>query len=189
MLWDAGCRPIVVAARPAHLADAQAEVGDRAIVMSATGDRRSTTLGALTRVTGERVVVLDYTYPLATVDEVRAVLEGLEEADACVVAIPVMETLKLVKEGVVQETVDRAEMWHRQMPLGFRTATLSSAHRRAAEAQEAGAQEEGTEGGDDVRTVERFGGKVIIVPGSRSNIRITTAEDLKLAHALVGREQ
>jgi 2-C-methyl-D-erythritol 4-phosphate cytidylyltransferase len=188
-LWDAGCRPIVVAAPPVLVADAQAELGDRAIVVAAAGDRRSTMLGALIRVTGERVAVLDHTYPLATVDEVRAVLDGLDEADACVVAIPVMETLKLVREGVIHETVDRAEMWHQQMPLGFRTATLSAAHRSAAETQDAEAQEEGTKAGDDVRTVERFGGKVVIVPGSRSNIRITTAEDLKLAHALVGRER
>jgi len=44
------------------------------------------------------------------------------------------------------------------------------------------ATEDGFIGTDDASLVERLGGKVHILPGSYTNIKITTSEDLLLAN-------
>ena len=178
VLRDAEIRPVVVVVPEERVLDATAELGDGASVMAATADRRSSMLEALSRIRVGRVVVLDHTYPLATPDQVRAVVDGLDGADACVAAVPAMETLKLVEDGVIDKTVDRAELWHLQMPQGFRSEALIAAHHRSAE--------HGLLSGDDVVAVDRSGGRVRIVVGSRDNLKIATITDLELAHALVG---
>jgi 2-C-methyl-D-erythritol 4-phosphate cytidylyltransferase len=47
------------------------------------------------------------------------------------------------------------------------------------------AKQEGFTGTDDASLVERLGGIVKIIPGSRNNIKITSQEDLKLAQAIL----
>jgi 2-C-methyl-D-erythritol 4-phosphate cytidylyltransferase len=53
---------------------------------------------------------------------------------------------------------------------------IRSAHRQA--------RKEGFRGTDDAQLVERLGGKVVIVPGLTTNIKITTPDDLRLAEAI-----
>ena len=47
------------------------------------------------------------------------------------------------------------------------------------------AKQKGFRGTDDASLVERLGGIVKIIPGSRNNIKITNQEDLKLAQAIL----
>ena len=47
------------------------------------------------------------------------------------------------------------------------------------------AKQEGFKGTDDASLVERLGEVVKIMPGKRSNIKITNQEDLKLARAIL----
>ena len=181
VLWKAGCRPIVVPAPQPLVADVAKELGPRGTVIQSTEQRRTTMLDALAMISAERVAVLDFRYPLAAVEDVRATVAGLDEADACIVAVPVKETLKLVSEGVVEKTLDRTKMWHEEMPHAFRVAALRAVHQGAA-----GAAEPEEAAADDVRAIERFGGRVVLVPGSRRNVRITSREELQVAHALMG---
>jgi 2-C-methyl-D-erythritol 4-phosphate cytidylyltransferase len=88
------------------------------------------------------------------------------------------ETLKRAEGGRVVETVDRSAIWKAQTPAAFRTAVLRDAHQRAAT--------EGFVGTDEAQLIERYGGSVGIVPGSRRNLKITWAEDFELAEALLG---
>ncbi len=70
-----------------------------------------------------------------------------------------------------------------QTPQAFRAEVLLAAYRAAAEA--------GFEGSDTAATVERFAPGVAVrhVPGPSTNIKITYAEDLALAEALVARSE
>jgi len=144
----------------------------------AGGEARQDSVGnGLRHVTTERVVVHDAARPLATSALVRSLLAELDRAEAVLAAVPVDETLKHVEDGTVMRTVDRAGMWRSQTPAAFLTEALKDAHRRAAQ--------EGFVGTDESQLVERYGGRVRVVPGSRANLKVTFPEDFALAEAML----
>jgi 2-C-methyl-D-erythritol 4-phosphate cytidylyltransferase len=181
VLWDAGCRPVVVVAPPKLAADITAELGAGAAVVQHTGHRGATVLGALSMIATERVAVLDFRHPLATSEDVNAVAAELDQADACVGVVPVKETLKLVKHGAVIETLDRTEMWQQVMPHAFRVSALRKVHGPGGETEE--------EITDDVRAIQQSGGRVVIVPVSTRNLRVTTRDDMEIAQALMAKKR
>ena len=123
------------------------------------------------------VVVHDAARPLAHPGLFGAVLEALEAGvDGAVVAVPVSDTLKRVDaDGTVVDTVDRTGLWAVQTPQGFRLGVLQAAHAGEPEAT------------DDAGLVEAAGGRVVVVPGDRRNLKVTDPADLDLLEALVGR--
>lgn len=87
------------------------------------------------------------------------------------------ETLKAADGDRVVDTVERSSLWRVQTPQAFRTGSLRRAHERAAA--------DGFTGTDDAALVERDGGTVVLVQGSRLNIKVTYPEDFTLAAALL----
>ena len=125
----------------------------------------------------DAVVVHDAARPLAHPGLFAAVLQALADgADGAVAAVPVADTLKRVEaDGRIVETVDRNGLWAVQTPQGFRLDVLRAAHSGDAEAS------------DDAGLVEAAGGRVVVVPGDRRNLKVTDPADLALLEALVGR--
>jgi 2-C-methyl-D-erythritol 4-phosphate cytidylyltransferase len=91
--------------------------------------------------------------------------------------LPVPETVKRVKDGCVEETLNREKLWLTQTPQAFHRALLVQAHEKA--------RADGFLGTDDAVLVERLGMMVRMVPGLRENIKVTTKEDLALAQILL----
>ncbi len=96
---------------------------------------------------------------------------------ACMVGVPVKDTIKEVADGLVVATPDRRRLWQAQTPQAFRFELILEAHERAAR--------EGFRGTDDAALVERLGRPVAMLEGSYRNIKITTPEDLLLARAFL----
>jgi 2-C-methyl-D-erythritol 4-phosphate cytidylyltransferase len=115
------------------------------------------------------VVVHDAARPVPHPDVWRAVMDALGAgAEAVVPVVPVTDTLREV-DGT---TVDRSRFVAVQTPQGFRADVLRKAHAADVEAT------------DDAALAEAVGATVTCVPGSASNIKITTPADLILAEAL-----
>jgi 2-C-methyl-D-erythritol 4-phosphate cytidylyltransferase len=125
----------------------------------------------------ELVVVHDGVRPLVVPESITAVVHAAQEIGAATLATKVQETVKIVHEGLVVRTVDRAPLWTVQTPQAFRYALLREAHERA--------RAEGFVGTDDAMLVERLGHPVRVVPGRIDNLKISTAGDLALAEAFV----
>jgi 2-C-methyl-D-erythritol 4-phosphate cytidylyltransferase len=70
--------------------------------------------------------------------------------------------------------LDRESLWQIQTPQTFQAHVIKEAYQKATE--------NGFVGTDDASLVERLGMKVHILPGSYTNIKITTPEDLILAN-------
>jgi 2-C-methyl-D-erythritol 4-phosphate cytidylyltransferase len=118
----------------------------------------------------EVIVVHDGARPLAGVDLFTAVVRAVREgADAAVPGVPVADTLRSRDGGVV----DRDRLVAVQTPQAFRAAALRAAHAAGAEAT------------DDASLVEAAGGKVVVVDGSPTNLKITRPADLVVAEALL----
>jgi 2-C-methyl-D-erythritol 4-phosphate cytidylyltransferase len=89
--------------------------------------------------------------------------------------MPVKDTIKMSNpDGTVLKTLDRESLWQTQTPQTFQIKVIREAYAKAAES--------GFVGTDDASLVERLGVNVHILPGSYTNIKITTPEDLILAH-------
>jgi len=91
-------------------------------------------------------------------------------------AIPVIDVVETVRKlnGEDSETVDRNNYKLVQTPQVFATSLLKRAYD----------QEYSSRFTDDASVVEAMGIKVMLVPGNRENIKITTPFDLIIANAL-----
>ena len=116
------------------------------------------------------VVVHDGARPLADAATFAAVVAAVRAgADAALPGLPVSDTLRARTGGLI----DRDELVAVQTPQAFRAAALRRAHAGGAEAT------------DDATLVEASGGKVVVVDGSPTNVKITHPTDLVVAEALL----
>jgi 2-C-methyl-D-erythritol 4-phosphate cytidylyltransferase len=82
-----------------------------------------------------------------------------------------------VRKGTVAETLDRTNLWAIQTPQAFRLGLLRRLHDSSEELLRAAT--------DDAFLVEREGGRVEIVAGEKTNIKLTSPEDLVFAEAIL----
>ncbi len=120
------------------------------------------------------VLVHDAARPMLPPELVPRLLEALAEGfDGAVPGIPLTDTVKRVRAGVVVETPDRGELVAVQTPQVF----VASALRAAA----AG------EGSDCASLVEAAGGRVKVIPGDERLLKVTTPDDLRRVEAWLAR--
>jgi 2-C-methyl-D-erythritol 4-phosphate cytidylyltransferase len=120
------------------------------------------------------VVVHDGARPLVGRDLIREVIEAARRYGGALAGLPVFETLKEVGEGdFVLETIDRRRFYRAQTPQCFRYEILRTAMEKAREDQFLGT--------DEAQLVERMNHEIRMVPGSETNLKVTTASDLALA--------
>lgn len=127
----------------------------------------------------EIVAVHDAARPLASPAVIAAVVADARAHGAALPATPVSDTVKRSSDGQsTLETVDRRELYAVQTPQVFRRDLLMEAYKTAHEAHFTGT--------DDASYVERLGHPVHLTPGERTNLKVTVAEDLRVAEALLG---
>lgn len=122
------------------------------------------------------VMVHDGARPLVTSEILEAGLRAAQEHQAAVAAVPVKDTIKQVQDEIIQSTPERSQLWAVQTPQVFAFPLIHQAHHSDI------AQSEAT---DDAALLERLGHPVAIFPGSYTNLKITTHEDLLIAEALL----
>ncbi len=121
----------------------------------------------------EWVMIHDAVRPFASPGLIKAVWEGARATGACIAAVPSTDTVKLAGDGIVRQTLSRDEVYLVQTPQVFRKQIVTEAYKRAVS--------EGWTGTDDASFVERVGSAVSIVEGERTNIKVTSPEDLRWA--------
>ena len=128
----------------------------------------------------EFVVLHDGARPMVTPDLILHainIVKGNFDCDGAVVAHPAVDTLKVVENGVIVGTPDRRVFWNAQTPQVFRMGIYRRAH--------AAALSDGFMGTDDSSLIERLGGRVLVVEGTRDNIKLTVPEDYMMLAAAV----
>lgn len=127
------------------------------------------------------VVIHDGVRPIVSPEQLTACIIGAKKYGACILGIPVDSTLKQINNsGYVDKTIERDTIWLAQTPQAFQHSLLIKAYDKA--------RQEDFSGTDDAMLVERLGGSVKVVSGSKHNIKITTREDLELAKAILKNE-
>ena len=104
-------------------------------------------------------------------------IETARTRGAAAPAIPVKDTIKVAKDGVVQATPDRSALFAVQTPQVFEIGLIQGALVHALE--------EGAVLTDDCSAVERIGFPVCLTQGSEDNLKITTPRDLTWGEAIL----
>lgn len=130
----------------------------------------------------ELLAVQDGARPLVSPALVDRVIEAAQRCGAAAPAVPVKDTVKIVREdGAVEETLERSRLRAVQTPQVFEASLLKAALQAALE--------EGAVLTDDCSAVERLGKVVYLIEGEETNLKITTPTDLILAEALLAEEE
>lgn len=122
------------------------------------------------------VMIHDGARPFVTSATLEAGLVAAQVHNAAIAGVPVKDTIKQVYEGKIQATPNREHLWAVQTPQVFSFDLIHQAHHSAL------AEEDAT---DDAILLERLGHHVYVFPGSYTNIKITTQEDLLFAEAFL----
>lgn len=153
----------------------------RAVVVGGESREESVSMGMNTLSERCRLVAVhDGARPFASWQMIDRVVRAANSYGAAAPAIPVKDTVKVVRGGLVESTPDRSNLRAVQTPQVFDFDLL-----RGALAE---AKRNNWIITDDCSAVERIGAKVRIVEGDERNIKITTPMDLKLAHLLLEEE-
>jgi 2-C-methyl-D-erythritol 4-phosphate cytidylyltransferase len=122
------------------------------------------------------VAIHDGARPLVPAALFDATLDAAERQGAAIAAVPVVDTLKRVRERLVVETVPRDELWAAQTPQAFMVDRLLDAFQEA--------KRRGLTVTDEAGLFEALGWPVAIVPGDPINLKLTYPGDLPLIEAL-----
>jgi 2-C-methyl-D-erythritol 4-phosphate cytidylyltransferase len=121
----------------------------------------------------EWVVIHDGVRPFVSARLIEETWRAAMQCGAAIAALPSTDTVKRVEGKEVAQTLRRDEIWLVQTPQIFRKDLLMSAYSEA--------KKQGWTGTDDASFVEWLGETVCVVRGERSNIKVTTPEDLEWA--------
>jgi len=123
------------------------------------------------------VLVHDAARPFLTIGMIDRAIQVATQVGASVVALPMPDTVKQVNgSGLIEQTVNRENLWLAQTPQVFRFDWLLKAHQWA--------YDQNLDATDDAALVEQLGFPVSVVLGSSMNLKITRAEDLALGEAI-----
>lgn len=127
------------------------------------------------------VLVHDAARPFITEPIIKNLAETAYFQGAAIAGVRVKDTMKVVRDGIIEETVDRELLWSIQTPQAFRFDLLKEA--------EDVAEKVGFLGTDEAMLVERLGHQIFVVESSYENIKITTKEDLIFGEVILANRQ
>lgn len=178
----------VVVALPTELLDPPPHYLDRAHAVKG-GERRQDSVANAFRAASpasDVIVIHDAARPFVSADLISRTIASAAENGAALAAIAARDTVKRVEvdrspeglrhtsEGLrrVVETLPREAIYLAQTPQAFRREVLAAALAITTDAT------------DEAALAELAGYPVHIVEGDAANIKVTTAEDLRIAEAL-----
>lgn len=128
------------------------------------------------------VLIHDGARPCVTVKNIEDAIAGAKTCQACVIGVPVKDTIKVADEQqYADKTPDRNRLWAVQTPQAFSFALVYEAYQKLMNAPEKYPPVT-----DDAMVVEcTMDRKVKLIPGDYENIKVTTPEDILLAEVFL----
>ncbi len=125
------------------------------------------------------VLVHDAARPLVSQELIERCIGAATLHGTAVAAIPLVDTIKRVSSntGLIEQTISREDLWAAQTPQAASLGVLRQAIADALSLEFSGT--------DEASALEKAGVKPFVVVGERSNIKITTQDDLAFASALI----
>lgn len=149
-------------------------------IVAGGAERYHSVWNGLQEVRSGYVFIHDGARPFINEEILKRAYEAVVEYKACVVGMPVKDTIKIADEnGFAKETPNRSLLWAVQTPQVFDVSLIKEAYAKLME-------EENVPVTDDAMVAEQMlGMKVKLVEGSYENIKITTPEDMVVAESFL----
>ena len=126
----------------------------------------------------ELVIIHDGARPFVRKSDIENTLLAAKTFGAAAVGVPVKDTIKVIDgESFVIDTPDRSTLFAVQTPQIFDFRHYKAALEKA--------EKDGRDFTDDCQLIEYAGGRVKMVEGDYSNIKITTPDDIALAENIL----
>lgn len=132
--------------------------------------RQDSIYNGLKAASGDIVMIHDAARPFITTDIIKKNIESVKLGLGIITGVPCKDTIKIVRDDVVTETLNRSELVNVQTPQTFYKDELVDAYDYA--------HNHDLEVTDDASIFEAYNKPVSVVMGSYDNIKITTPDDL-----------
>lgn len=121
------------------------------------------------------VVIHDAARPFITKTLIEKCISACETSDGAIIAMQPHDTIKFSKDNIVEKTIDRSNIWMAQTPQAFNKQKILEAY--------SSREFDDLIITDESSLMEKLGYKIMIVPGTGKNFKITTFDDWKRAEA------
>ena len=121
------------------------------------------------------VVIHDAARPFITTTLIEKCISACETSDGAIIAMQPHDTIKFSKDNIVEKTIDRSNIWMAQTPQAFNKQKILKAY--------SSREFDDLVVTDESSLMEKLGYKIMIVPGTGKNFKITTLNDWERAEA------
>ena len=183
---DPACKGIILAVKQEERKEIKAMLGKFGIsklkhIVDGGSERQYSVAACISAHTESGIVLVhDAARPFLRRSVIANLVQRANDFGAAIAAVQPKDTMKLAKDGVVKETVDRENLWIVQTPQAFRYPVLKEASELAIH--------DGFLGTDESMLVERLGHPVQIVESTYENVKMTTQEDLAFGEIILKRQ-
>jgi len=159
-LEDKDCNKIII------VSDDEIKINNSKILYTNGGiTRKDSVYNGLKLVTSPYVLVHDGARPFLNINDLNNLKNNLSIEDAAILVKRCIDTVKYSKDGYIEKTIDRNNIYLALTPQGCKSDLLRKAYTYNIEAT------------DEASLLENIGIKVKLVIGSSSNIKLTNKED------------
>lgn len=123
---------------------------------------------------GDYILVHDGARPLVTSQLIDQLADEVVKNEAVMLALGASTCIKYVEKDYVKKCLDRENTWLGQTPQAFKRRIILNAYKKAID-------NEKFRGMDDCELVNKLGTEVKVIPGNKTNIKITNPSDLIIA--------
>ena len=131
-----------------------------------------------TKKTNDLVCIHDAARPFIRQSFITETVNSCKDFDGAVLAIPSVDTVKVVKDEIINKTIDRTIIWMAQTPQTFHRDKLLDAFKNNIKVHVT----------DESVLMELSGYSIKIINGDAENFKITNKLDWELAKIIVGRK-
>jgi 2-C-methyl-D-erythritol 4-phosphate cytidylyltransferase len=124
------------------------------------------------------VAIHDAVRPLISIKKIDELIDFAAKNSNAIAAISCIDTIRFELENKSYTIIDREKTWMMQTPQCFNINDLKASYLKAKHSNYT----------DDAAVYEDAGNKINLVEGEKLNIKITVAEDLKLAEFILQKD-
>ncbi|SJZ38404.1 2-C-methyl-D-erythritol 4-phosphate cytidylyltransferase [Anaerorhabdus furcosa] len=169
---DPLCNQIIVVTEGEDYKTHTNRYSGKIVIVKGGETRQESVYNGLCAAKEEVVFVHDGARPFVTIESLKKLTQAMENNEAALLMVPCKDTIKVVENGVIAKTLDRAKLMHAQTPQAFKTKLLIECYQKAFKDKFLGT--------DDASLVEKYSDvKIAVVEGDYKNIKITTPEDIE----------
>ena len=154
---------------------------NKSIILCEGGDTRADSVySAIQKLDDDKKLVFihDAARPLIKNHHIEELADACKKNDGAILAHPVSDTLKKIKNDKIEFTIDRSNLWLAETPQAFNLNILHSCYKNLSKKE----QQSFT---DEASLLEHFGHSIKVIHNRSQNIKITHKEDLDITKGIL----